>query len=63
MNPQAQASLEKMVFRKTNSHTGRHISVSPSNSMMKHLAYGRILLHSSTPQVAFSNGNRETALL
>jgi len=63
MNPQAQASLEKLVFRKTNSHLGRNIAVSPNNSAMKHLAYGRIILNVSTPQVAYSNADRETALV
>jgi 5-deoxy-glucuronate isomerase len=58
-----QALIDKMVFRKTNAHAGRHISVSPENSTMKHLAYGRIILNSSTPMVSFSNGNRETGLI
>ena len=58
-----QALIDKMVFRKTNAHEGRHISVSPENSTMKHLAYGRIILNSSTPSVSFSNGNRETGLI
>ncbi len=63
MSAQEQALINKMVFRKTNAHTGRHISVSPENSTMKHLAYGRIILNTSTPKVSFSNGNRETGLI
>jgi hypothetical protein len=31
MKQTEQDSFEKMVFRKTNSHLGRHVSVSPSN--------------------------------
>jgi 5-deoxy-glucuronate isomerase len=58
-----QAMIDKMVFRKTNAHEGRHISVSPENSTMKHLAYGRIILNSATPSVSFANGNRETGLI
>jgi 5-deoxy-glucuronate isomerase len=58
-----QALIDKMVFRKTNAKNGRHISVSPENSTMKHLAYGRIILNSSTPSASFSNGNRETGLI
>src|ERR1700722_8783006 len=58
-----QAMIDKMVFRKTNAHVGRHISVSPENSTMKHLAYGRIILNSATPSITFSNGNRETGLI
>jgi 5-deoxy-glucuronate isomerase len=54
---------DKMVFRKTNEHTGRRISVTPENSTNQHLSYGRILLSPSTPSVSFSNGNQETGLI
>ena len=60
---QAQSSLEKMVFRKTNNKVGRNISVTPSNSTNKHLSYGRIILNASVPSVRFASGNQETALL
>ncbi len=63
MSQQAQASLGKMVFRKTNGQTGRHLAVTPENSTMRHLSYGRIILNSSKPLVSFSNGDRETGLL
>lgn len=63
MSTQARAALEKMVFRKTNRGKGRHIAVSPENSTMKHLSYGRIVLDSSNPSVSFSNGNHETGLI
>jgi 5-deoxy-glucuronate isomerase len=63
MSTQGQAPFEKMVFRKTNTQLGRHISVSPANSTMRHLAYGRIILNASAPQVAFSSGGHETALV
>jgi 5-deoxy-glucuronate isomerase len=63
MGEQSQAQLEKMVFRKTNGQLGRHITVSPSNSTNKHLSYGRIILNATSPQVSFSNGERETGML
>jgi 5-deoxy-glucuronate isomerase len=63
MSTQGPAPFEKMVFRKTNTRLGRHISVSPANSTMRHLAYGRIILNASVPQVAFSSGGHETALV
>ena len=63
MSTQGQAPFEKMVFRKTNTQLGRHISVSPANSTMRHLAYGRIILNASVPQALFSNGGHETALV
>src|ERR1041384_2001235 len=52
-----------MVFRKTNQHVGRRISVTPFNSTNVHLSYGRIILDLSTPTVSFSNGNQETGLI
>jgi 5-deoxy-glucuronate isomerase len=55
--------VEKTVFRKTNSHAGRHIAVTPANSTMRHLCYGRIILNTSEPSVSFSNGAQETALI
>src|ERR1700739_3580862 len=63
MDTQLQGALEKMVFRKTNTQLGRHISVSPANSTMRHLAYGRIILNAAVPQAAFSNSGHETALV
>jgi 5-deoxy-glucuronate isomerase len=63
MSTQAQTAFEKMVFRKTNAQLGRHISITPANSTMRHLTYGRIILNASTPSVAFSNGDHETGLI
>jgi 5-deoxy-glucuronate isomerase len=54
---------EKMIFRNTHAHTGRHIAVTPENSTMRHLAYGRIRLDASTPSASFGNGDRETGLI
>jgi len=54
---------ERMIFRKTHAHTGRHIAVTPENSTMRHLAYGRIRLDAGTPSTSFSNGDRETGLI
>src|SRR5258707_3492096 len=63
MSTQTEVAVEKMVFRKTNGQTGRHLAVTPENSTMRHLSYGRIILNSSKPLVSFSNGDRETGLL
>ncbi len=59
----AQVAIEKMVFRRTNAHIGRLISITPQNSTMRHLAYGRIILNASKPSVSFSTGDRETGLI
>ena len=56
-------AVEKMVFRKTNGQAGRHISVSPGNSTMQHLAYGRIILTAAEPLETFDTGDRETGLI
>lgn len=63
MSTQAHPVVEKMIFRNTNRHLGRHISVTPSNSTNRHLCYGRIILNRSTPSVSFSNGDHETGLI
>src|SRR5258708_631570 len=63
MSTQAGVSIEKMVFRKTNAQTGRHLAVTPANSTMRHLSYGRIILNASQPSVSFSNGAQETGMI
>lgn len=63
MNTQAVPSFDRMVFRKTNQHLGRRIVVTPSNSMNRHLSYGRIILSPSQPSVTFRSGGQETGLI
>lgn len=63
MSTKTALAVEKMVFRKTNANTGRHLAVTPENSTMRHLCYARIILNSSEPQVSFSNHEQETALI
>lgn len=54
---------EGNIFRKTNSHRGRQVVITPSNSSMQHLCYGRILLDSNTPSAQFNTGSHETGLI
>jgi 5-deoxy-glucuronate isomerase len=63
MNADTQAAFERMVFHKTNTKIGRYLSVTPDNSAMRHLSYGRIILNASTLVVSFVTGNRETGLI
>lgn len=63
MSKSTRPLLDKMVFRRTNTKTGRHITVSPANSRMRHLSYGRINLNSARKQVRFATGDRETGLI
>jgi len=53
----------KMVFRGTNGHVGRRLAVTPENSSMRHLSYGRIILNRRKPSDSFSTGERETGLI
>jgi 5-deoxy-glucuronate isomerase len=54
---------KQLIFSGTASKRGRHVSVTPDNSTLAHLAYGRIRLDREEPHVAFETGGRETALL
>jgi 5-deoxy-glucuronate isomerase len=56
-------SASRMIFRKTNANLGRHVSVTPANSTNRHLSYGRIILNSAQPKIAFLNGDRETGFI
>ncbi|HEY1463831.1 MAG TPA: 5-deoxy-glucuronate isomerase [Terriglobales bacterium] len=59
----SETANDKMVFRKTNQHVGRRISVTPANSETKHLSYGRIILYGPMRSVSFENGGEETGLI
>lgn len=54
---------EGNIFRKTNAHKGRKIVITPQNSSMRHLCYGRAILDSAAPEARFDTGERETALI
>ena len=53
----------ELVFRKTASRKGRHVSVSPSNSPMRHLQYARIILDDELDHTHFHTKGREVALI
>ena len=63
MSAQAEVAVEKMIFRGTNRQAGRHLAVTPANSTMQHLCYGRIILNASKLSVSFDNGDHETGLI
>lgn len=54
---------KQLIFSGTASQKGRHISVTPKNSTLAHLAYGRIRLDAEVPRVTFETGGRETAFI
>ena len=59
----AQLAQKQLIFSGTASKKGRHVAVTPSNSTLEHLAYGRIRLDAEQPRAAFETGGRETALI
>src|SRR4051812_32597972 len=63
MTTQIQEEADRYVFRGTNKHKGRKISISPQNSSMKHLEYGRIILDEDVSKCEFDSGGREVGLI
>ena len=63
MSTQTADAKEQYIFRGTNKQKGRHIAITPQNSSMKHLAYGRIILDRDVPSVDFKTGGQEIGLI
>ena len=63
MSTQMKTAADGRVFRGTNKHRGRQVVVTPQNSSMKHLAYGRIILDGKTNSARFETGACETGLV
>ncbi len=63
MSTQMKEANDQRIFRHTNAKTGRNFAVTPENSAMKHLLYGRIILDKDTPMIAFSTGAFESGLI
>jgi 5-deoxy-glucuronate isomerase len=61
--PGSSLNESKLIFSGTASHRGRMLSVTPANSNLAHLHYGRIILGASEPRAAFATEGRETSLL
>jgi 5-deoxy-glucuronate isomerase len=63
MNSDVGTAADNLIFRNTNGKTGRHLAVTPDNSSMRHLCYGRIILEGQKRSESFSTGDRETGLI
>ena len=63
MSTQMKETKDQRIFRNTNKQKGRHTSVTPANSAMKHLVYGRVILDREMPLVTFSTGGLESGLI
>jgi 5-deoxy-glucuronate isomerase len=54
---------DRVVFRATDARKGRHLAVTPRNSAMRHLSYGRIRLDAEVPSVEFDTAGEEVGLV
>ena len=63
MSTQMRETNDQLIFRHTNGRKGRNISITPQNSAMKHLVYGRIILDPEQPKESFSTGPLEMGLI
>ena len=63
MSSPVKQTMDQLIFRKTNSGKGRTLSITPQNSSMQHLVYGRIILDESLATVRFSTEKLETGLI
>ena len=63
MSAKLQETKDQLIFHGTNSRKGRNVSITPENSLMKHLVYGRIILDQEEPAAKFATGALETGLI
>jgi 5-deoxy-glucuronate isomerase len=63
MSTQMKEAAEQRIFHGTDRYKGRHISITPENSAMKYLVYGRIILDQEVPRAAFATGKLESGLI
>jgi 5-deoxy-glucuronate isomerase len=63
MSAQLKTAAGQRIFHGTDRNKGRHISISPENSAMKHLVYGRIILDAEVPRADFATGKLESGLI
>jgi 5-deoxy-glucuronate isomerase len=63
MTTQTQEAKKQYIFRGTNQQKGRHLAITPENSSMEHLSYGRIILDRQTPKTEFGSADREIGLI
>jgi len=63
MSTQMKEVADQRIFRGTDRHKGRHLSITPENSAMKHLVYGRIILDKEVPRAVFATSDYESGLI
>jgi Uncharacterized enzyme involved in inositol metabolism len=63
MSTQMKEPSDQRIFRGTDRNKGRYLSITPENSAMKHLVYGRIILDKEVPRAVFATGDFESGLI
>jgi 5-deoxy-glucuronate isomerase len=63
MTTQTQEAKDQYIYRGTNAHKGRTTAITPQNSSMKHLAYGRIILDAEVPTAEVETADHEIGLI
>lgn len=56
-------SHQNWLIKNTAQHQGRKLIITPENSDLKYLSYGRIILNQAIPTVAIETRNQEIALI
>jgi len=62
-SPTTRLDAEGNVFRGTHLGRGRTLAVTPQNSSMRQLSYGRVRLDAALPSVTFSLGDQEAGFI
>jgi len=62
MSTQSAVAIDKMIFRKTNAHTGRHVAVTPAKQLDAPSFLRPHHFEFVQTQVSFSNGEQESGL-
>ena len=63
MSTQMKEAADQRIFHGTDKQKGRHLSITPENSAMKYLIYGRIILDAETSRAQFATGEFESGLI
>jgi len=63
MTTQTKEAKDQYIYRNTNKTKGRSIAISPLNSSMTYLEYGRIILDSEVTITEFDTSEREVGLI
>jgi len=63
MDTKEKETMSTRLVRGTASESGRRISITPGNSSMRQVSYGRVRLDATLPSASFANDGQETGLI